>query len=278
MTPITRRQTMIFIGCATLIAVLLPRGGDFDYFYRAGHALSSGQSPYAVVPGYLNPLHVALWFAPLAILPVELAFRLHAGIAFAACLLAFWKYSSGRHAVFLLAMLSPFPYFTASYGNIEYLPLLAPFAPPWLGILLAMTKPQMGLICAGLIGLEAFRSGGVSRAIKTSLPTGVILAISLLLGMNFSALGQVYWNMSLWPVVIPVGLFLAIRGLQRRQYRPALAAGPLLSPYVNPASWVAVWPLFMTHWTWAVGALLGFWLYVGWVMLLAWAYLTGLVR
>ena len=46
-----------------------------------------------------------------------------------------------------------------------------------------------------------------------------------------------WWNASLWPWSIPVGLALLGWSIYARDWRAAVAASPLLSPYVLLHAW-----------------------------------------
>lgn len=234
------------VAIALLIALLISLAAsdlrDFDYFYSAGLAFRLGQNPYSV-HGFYSPLMILVYFAPLSVLPIDLAFRLNAFICLSAFIVAFWKISKGDTATFILLMITPFPYLTAYYGNIEWLIILTLVLDPSFGVLAAMLKPQLGFVIAAVLLLDLWRVRRLRAVLLAIVIIGVYVA-SYAAGMRWENLTQTVWNISPWPYAIPIGLVLAAYAIIKRSRFSALAATPFLSPYLgSPSSWVGLLPL-----------------------------------
>ena len=72
-------------------------------------------------------------------------------------------------------------------------------------------------------------------------PVTLALLISLVLfglwPLRAAETTALWWNASLWPWSIPVGLALLGWSIYARDWRGAVAASPLLSPYVLLHAW-----------------------------------------
>lgn len=247
--------------CSVVIALAARDLRDFDYLYYGGLALRVGESPY-IVPGFYSPLHILIYFSPLSLLPLDLAFRINALVCLSAFTFAFWRISKGETQTFILLMLSPFPIFTAYFGNVEWLIVLAVVVDPAIGVLLALVKPQIGFVLAAVLWLEVWRANKPRAAI---LAIGVVsvYAVSVFTGMRWGVLSGQVWNISPWPYLVPAGAFLCVRALVKRSRLSALAAAPLLSPYLGtPASWVGLLPLLSARRRTLILAVIASWLLV----------------
>jgi hypothetical protein len=112
---------------------------DFLIFYNAGLAVWAGISPYSVYD-FIGPYPQAVLFAPLALLPLPVAYILY--LAFNIFML--WRLLR-RRAIW--ALLS-FPIlFTLFVGQVDLPLALGIGAVPWL-LPLAMIKPQVGFVLA----------------------------------------------------------------------------------------------------------------------------------
>jgi hypothetical protein len=236
---------LILVGVLIALAVF-PYAGEFHDFYSAGQNVLAGQNPYTD-PRYYSPIWVAIAFAPLALLPEELAWRLYAGVSFVLYAVILFRLLPNRRLAWL-ALLSPFLFAHLWNGNIEWAVLWGIVLPPPLGMWLLLAKPQMAL---GVVLLIVWQLRPKPRALLiTFVPVGLVLLVSVVLGMgrlaDFTQLGL--WNTSLFPFSVLIGLPLLIYALRKNQTAPALVAGPLCSPYVLSTTWVAVLPLAAQHW------------------------------
>ena len=137
--------------------------------------------------------------------------------------------------------------------------------PPQIGLFLVLAKPQVGLPIALFWLVEAWREGGWRQVVRVFAPVAVAFGLTVVLfGFWFrmwTDQPEQWWNASLFPYSVPVGLYLVYRALKTRDLRWALPAGPCLSPYVLFHSWsVAVlavvhnqrWTLVVTAALWAL--------------------------
>ncbi len=112
---------------------------DFLIFYYAGQAVWQGSSPYAV-HDFIGPYPQAMFYAPLALLPLPAAYALY--LTF--CVFMLWRVLRKRMVWALLS----FPVLFALFvGQIDLPLMLTIAAVPWL-LPLALIKPQVGFILA----------------------------------------------------------------------------------------------------------------------------------
>jgi hypothetical protein len=113
---------------------------DFDIFWRGGRSLLEGTSPYQV-PGFYSPLPLAVLFAPLALLPLPVAY----GIFVLGSLAMLWKAAGWRSGWALVSFPVLFTFFVGQVDLILALSaaLLGPLALPFL-----LAKPQIAFVAA----------------------------------------------------------------------------------------------------------------------------------
>ena len=86
---------------------------DFDIFWRGGRSLLEGTSPYQV-PGFYSPLPLAVLFAPLALLPLPVAYA----IFVLASLWMLWKAAGWRGGWALVSFPVLFTFFVGQVDLI----------------------------------------------------------------------------------------------------------------------------------------------------------------
>jgi hypothetical protein len=216
----------------------LPRGVDWpDNFRPAALAMLHGQSPYDRDDfHFYNAPWTLLPFIPFALLPYQLG-RL---CTFLAGLLAFCYVAYKMNAKYgsMILFLTSWPVIACLYeGGIDWLPMLSFVLPAPIGLLFAAMKPQIGF-GIGLYWLaDAWRVGGMPAVVRTFLPVGILLLVSLQLYgawfARFSDLTRVGWNISLFPYEVPVGLYLLWAAMAQKRSRTAMASSTFLSPYIS---------------------------------------------
>jgi hypothetical protein len=80
--------------------------------------------------------------------------------------------------------------------------------------------------------------------------------------LRFGKTLSFWWNASLWPTSIPVGLALTVAALRTRKIGYAMAAGPCLSPYVLLHSWVGALAAILQLPQETLVAVIGLWILV----------------
>lgn len=238
----------VFVFCLLILSSLLydalPIGIDWRNTYRpAALAMARGESPYSVPIFYAAPWGAAL-LIPFALLPYEIG-RI---LLFVASLVSFaWvgirlKASPISLVLFLT---SAAVMGCLNNGNIEFLPLLGVIAPPWLGLILFAIKPQVGVGLAVFWVFWIWREEGIRAVIRTAFPVSLMLSASFVLygfwPLRFEdTLARSVDNMSFYPWSLPLGVVLLFIGIYLKWNTTALAASPLLSPYVLQFTWVSL--------------------------------------
>ena len=69
-------------------------------------------------------------------------------------------------------------------------------------------------------------------------------------------------NASLWPMSLPVGLALSVTALRKSDVRYAIAASPLLSPYLLFHSWSGALFAVLASPAESIAAVVGLWILV----------------
>jgi hypothetical protein len=214
----------------------LPEGIDWEQGYREG-ALNvlTGHEPYGAQDGFYAPPWSALMLAPFAVLPVDIG----RSALFVAAVLSYgfaaWRCGAGRLS-FALFLGSPVVLHGLLNCNMDWLVLWAIALPPRWGLFFALVKPQVGIgLCVWWLA-EAWRDGGWRRVVEVFWPITVVgllsLAIYGLWPLASQRITHLYWNVSLWPYAIPLGIALMAIAIKKRAMKPALAASPFFSPYM----------------------------------------------
>jgi hypothetical protein len=217
----------------------LPAEADWIVHYRpAARAMLAGGSPYEA-SGFFNPPWALLPLIPVALLPARAGLVAMFLVSGAAFLLLFSRLKIKPVSIALLLASSPV-FACLVNGNIDWLPMLGAFLPAPLGLILAATKPQLGLGLGIYWLVEAWRAGGPRQVVRDFLPVTLLLVSWPLLyeidPAHFGTLADVSWNWSIFPYGVPVGIFVLWRAVSARSGVLSLAAGPLLAPYFSPYS------------------------------------------
>jgi hypothetical protein len=231
-------------------------GSDWTLYRDAVLQLLATGSPYTSM--YFSPPWLALLMIPLAVMPWVYG----AAFLFAGNLAAFGVvfYRLRIPPVWTIPLYAV-TIFNSIWGNVEGLLLLGLLMPRWLGIILLMTKPQIGIGVAIYWAWQAWhgkRNHGKPREIDRThkksikrliylvapVATCYILAFAIYGNYMAGAAGSQFFNLSLFPWSVPVGVACVWMACRYDRLGWALMAGPLLSPYVNG---------FMTWGVFAIG-------------------------
>ncbi len=214
---------------AAFIKDIYPIGVDWEYTFSLVDIY--WQNPYQI-PTFVNFPWV-LFFLPHAWLPLNwgnaLNFLLNVTL-----LAIITRRFGGGWQTYILVFTSPFFFDLARTNNIEWIPLLSLLLPPPYGLPLLILKPQSfgGII---IIWLKKYRW-------RLLWPTILILVVSLFVWrswfLQITPPLDVSWNFSMWPMGIPLGLYMLYKAYKSDDELIAAAATPFLVPYVAPYSLV----------------------------------------
>jgi len=152
-------------------------------------------------------------------------------------------------------------------ANNDWMTLIGFVLPPQIGLFFVVIKPQIGVAVALFWLVEAWRKGGWREVVRVFWPVTAALALSFVIfGWWFARFGgetQLWWNASLFPASIPVGLALIAASLRQRNIRFAMAASPCLSPYVLLHAWSGAFAALLQTPIEFFAAWAGLWILVG---------------
>lgn len=254
--------TMALVG---IISTYLPPGIDWHGVFRpAARELLHARDPYQI-EGYFYPTWALLPMLPIAILPEDVGRAIFLLISLAS--LAFAAHRLGARPLALAAFLASPPVMHGLLNaNIDWMPLLGFVFPPQLGLFLIVIKPQIGFTVGIFWLIESWRKGGLLEVVRVFLPVTLgLLASFLIFGLwpvRFERTLAFWWNASLWPMSIPVGLALLATAIRKHRLEYAMGAAPCLSPYVLFHSWSGALLAIVASSAETVAAVIGLWVLV----------------
>jgi len=248
------RQLILLVLVSILLVVLIweiadyiPRGVDWHNAFRpAAWRMLKGEELYGA-EGHLfvNPPWALFPLLPLALLPETVGRSVLFFISIAAFMFVANRLGGKLPAIILL-ILSPPVVQGLFNANIDGLAILGFILPPQIGLFFISAKPQIG-IAVGLYWLyDIWRYQGFREVLRVFSPFFIFASLSFAVWgfwpLNFTNYSDVYidlaWNLSFWPLSLPIGLLLLAIAIQRRKFKYAMAASPCFSPYVSYHSWV----------------------------------------
>ncbi len=250
---------------APILAPFLPPAIDWhETFYPAARAALAGRSPYELYT-FRNAPWSILPVIPLALFSEPVSRAIYLLISLAAFVVAALRL--GAKPLTLGAFLiSPPVLHCLLNGNNDWLVLIGFTLPPQIGLFFLAIKPQMAWVVGLFWLVEAWREGGIREAARVFGPlTGVTLLSFALFGLwplTFARSLDLWWNASLWPASIPVGMALLVAALKRRDARYAMGASPCLTPYVLFHSWSAALVALLPSQAEFIAAVAGLWVLV----------------
>ncbi len=247
------------------MAKILPPGVDWHLAYRpAALAVLEGRSPYSV-EGFFNAPWAILVHLPFALFPEEIG---RAALFLIGCgVYGLVAYRFGATPVALAAfMVSPPVLHGLLNANIDWLALLGFILPPQIGLFFVVIKPQVGIGVMLFWFYQAWKEGGWRKVVRVFSPISIFLLISFVMfglwPLRFQQEVSLWWNASLWPISIPVGLVLLVSSIRFKDMRYAIPVGPCLSPYVLLHSWVGALLPLLSKQIETLVAVSGLWLVV----------------
>lgn len=214
-----------------------------ETFYPAANAVLRGDSPYTV-PTFRN----APWTI-LFLLPFALFSETTGGVLFFLASLGIYAWVAYRLQASRLALtvflLSPPVVYGMRMLNVDIFVLIGFTLPAQLGLFFVIIKPQMGIVMIPFWFIQAYKEGGIRQVTTTFAPVTVITVLTFLFFGNWlsgrqSDLLDSFWNASLWPWAVPIGIVLSALSIRDMRKDFAMAASPFLSPYLAYHSWVSV--------------------------------------
>ena len=251
--------------------VWLPNGG-LDWSHDIGPSVRAW-FPAPWLKGLPLLPWAALLLSPLGALPDRVATALVNGASVIALAVTIRK-MGGRDWMAIPLLVSPFGIYMFGNGQTDCLILAGVTLSGGLDLLIVILKPQVAL------GVMMPRLRRADRHWWAYLaPLAIVLGLSLLVWpgwpQGIAAYAPVllpgWWNWSIWPWGVPVGLFLLWRAWRTGDDRLGVAATPLLSPYLTAPSYLGLLAALASRWPQLVLALWAlFWASAGWYVLVTW--------
>jgi hypothetical protein len=241
--PPIRRNILWIIYLLPFVFIILlasHSGPDYDYkvFYVAGESVLHGSKPLL-----WNPPWVALFFVPLSLFPLQVSYLIYVCISIIG--FSFALHRLGCTPINTITIiLSALGFMIIGNGNIDWMVLLGAIIPAQYGLFLLVAKPQISVMLIVILLIKAFYQlyKKNPRPILQFIPVFIAIVLSFALDLwntpNIGLLGNTL--SSLFPIGIPMGLYLAYRSWKEERIDLALAASPFMVPYANPYSLV-VW-------------------------------------
>ena len=201
-----------------------------------------GKSPY-LVPTLRNAPWTILLILPFALFSETAGGILFFIVSFGLYAWTAYRLNASRMALAVF-LLSPPVVYGLRMLNVDVFVLIGFTLPASIGLFFVLIKPQMGIAMIPFWLAKAYQQGGVKQAFRTFMPVTIALALSFLLFGNWLSGKQAdllvsFWNASLWPWAIPIGVVLLALALRDLRDDFAMAASPFLSPYLAYHSWVS---------------------------------------
>lgn len=270
-----RLKVTAFCGLLFILCAVLYRYGVTHYarfgtdwhmaYYPATALLLHGKNPYALANLNAPPWLMVL-LIPFALLGRQLGLAVMFFVGFGA--FAYTAHRLGATPLSIVATLFSPVFILGFYGgNYDWLVLIGLLLPAPAGLLVAALKPQNSIGMIIYWAWQAWRQGGWRKLVTTFTPVAIAVTASFAIFGNWRAgrsddLLHSWWNMSLFPWSIPVGLWLLYRALRKQNAGRAIAASPCLSPYVNLGTWSATLIGISDQQLPAVAISVGFWILV----------------
>jgi hypothetical protein len=248
-----------------VIAPFVPSGVDWSTVFRpAAREMIYLRSPFNV-DGFFNPPWAAIPLILFAMFPEQVGRVLLIFIGLIAYAYIAYKLGGSKWAITAI-VLSPPVMHNMLNGNIDWLALLGLVMPPQLGLFFITMKPQIGMAVVVFWLVESWRAGGFRQTIKVFWPITLATMLSLLFYGLWPLRARVevdlWWNASLWPVSLPIGLALLVTSLRKRDVSYAMGASPCFSPYVLFHSWIIAVYAIVRSTPETIAAVVGLWILI----------------
>jgi hypothetical protein len=245
-----RTALLVLVACACTVWLLKVSAPYFKYgwdwaqtFYPATKILLEGGNPYQI-----GTLHNPIW-ALFPLIPMALLGPATGGAAWLVA--SFFCFAFAAHRLHIRSLelvvflLSPLVLWSVSTCNLDAIVFAGFFLPAPAGLFFVAMKPQIGLIPAAFWTHQAWKVGGLRSIARMYLPVMLALGATFMIYGNWLAdrsdhILTAWWNLSVFPWSLPIGILLAFLAFRKSRYSSAIAASPFFSPYIGIQSlWVA---------------------------------------
>ena len=223
----------------------IPTGDDWQIFQTAALRILHGENPYRIGNSFTlfsNPPWLALLVSPLSLLPIRWGWSLLVVIGLILAIFLAKKLNLDMVKLICLILSPPFLY-TLIHGQIDVIVVCSILLPREWWIIAGLTKPQT------IIGLAfgALRSNYLRTAVIT---VAFLLGSLVLFGLwplDLVNVPKTYaWSthniwLGLWPFQVPVGVAIALRGIEQKKDSILLAASPFFLPYATTGNLLGLW-------------------------------------
>jgi len=208
-------------------------------FRPAALKVLRGENPYEI-SGYMNPPWTLLAIAPFAALPIDIGYSLWFAVGMAVYLFVAYRLT-GSLLPALVIVLSPVTRVGFVNGNLDWLAALGFILPPQIGLFFVLMKPQIGAAVALYWLVEAWRAGKFREVVRVFAPVSLVTLLSFALygfwPLQSANMHSSPWNTSLFPWLVPLGVYLLYRALKEHNIKWAIVSAPFFAPYVVLHSW-----------------------------------------
>ncbi len=256
---------IVVIALIVVMSTYLPQAVDWHGAFRpAALEILHGRSPFNADGFYHAPWSL-IPLIPLALLPEPIGRAFLILISLTSYTYVAYRLGAKPIAIVFL-LISPPVLHLVMNGNLDWMAAIGFILPPQLGLFFIAIKPQMGIAVALFWFIEAWRRDGWKQVVKTFAPFTVILLLSFVLfglwPFRAARATGFWWNASLWPISIPVGLALFVTSIRKGKIEYAMAASPCLSPYVLLHSWIGAVLAIVTSVPETIAVVIGLWIVV----------------
>ena len=215
-------------------------GVDWKFTFRpATLALISGQSPYDYA--VFNPPWAFLPLIPVALLSPGLGDAVMLVVGLLAFGFAAYRLKAPPWMAAMM-MVNPWTLANAGNGNIDWMVAIGATLPPQIGLFFVLTKPQLGIGLVLFWLVQAWDQGKVREVMRVFAPVTLAFLVSFI-PYGFWPLkmmkltGDIWWNGSLWPGGLIIGVALLVYALHRRSFPVSMISSPFLSKYLTIHGW-----------------------------------------
>ncbi len=247
------------------LSFYIPRGVDWYTAFRpATLEFLAGRSPYNI-DGFFNPPWTLLPLIPFALVPENVGRTLLIFTGFAIFIYIGNRLGGSKWAIIAILLSPPIMHGMLN-GNIDWLALLGVVTPPQIGLFFISTKPQIGIAITFFWLIEAWRNGGWREILRVFLPITMATLLSLIFyglwPLRAGVEVGLWWNASLWPMSLPIGIVLLVTAIRKRKINYAMGASPCFAPYILFHSWIVAVYALIESTPETIAVVIGLWLLV----------------